>query len=388
MRKTGLVFQIVTSWVLLNPQMAAAQPGDFVAQDVEVCSAQFNVLDPEFDSRSQLMTFMNSQAQMRVTSMLPDGSVGPSGCSGALIDQAAWGWPGSNGYQGPEWARSQNGLEIFYTRFLSDGKTPALARAWANGGGWQWEYLNNGARRATIVTSTDDSDPQARIAYIYRSPTGRQIPMWRESTEPQTEAPYPGYGNFSSASGSVPRWIPNQRAIALSQFDSNGVAQAARYFIDTQTTEMLTGDAGDKAEVWMWSAPEFGGDLVFTTVVDGCCLRVYRQQGAGWTLVNSFTAAAIGNVALMFSPQPQVYKGHSYVAVQLGNQLKDLSSSIWVLAIDPAVPLLRQVSDPTTQGVRTEPEWLLTRQGAFVYYSQYALPSAPRAALRRAATGL
>ena len=82
----------------------------FTTQDVEVCPAYANVLDPEFDSKSQLMVFMDSQARVRVTSLRADGTVGPAGCAGTIIDQGTWGWPGNTGgYNGPEWARSQLG---------------------------------------------------------------------------------------------------------------------------------------------------------------------------------------------------------------------------------------------------------------------------------------
>lgn len=380
---TWLIPQLVAASALALHLTGSAAPAAFVPQDIEVCAAKFNVLDPEFDSQSQLMAFMDSQARVRVTSMLPDGTIGPAGCAGTLVDEAAWGWPNSSGYQGPEWARSQRGLEIYYTKFLADGQTPALARAWANGGGWETEYLASGDRRATIVTTHENTDPQARIMYLYRPLTGPQIPIWRETTDPSTEALFPGF--YSQASGSAPRWVPDQRAITLTQADISGVQQAARYFIDTKTTEVLTYDAGNKGEIWMWSAPEFGGDLVFITVVDGCCLRVYRQTGSAWTLINSFNAPSFSNLALLFSPQPQIYKGRSYVALQVGNQLKDPLSSIWVVAIDPAAPLVRQVSDPTSSAVRTEPEWLLTKQGAFIYYTQAASKGN---SLRRAGTGL
>jgi hypothetical protein len=318
-----------------------------------------------------------------VTSLRADGSVGPAGCAGTIIDQGTWGWPGNTGgYNGPEWARSQRGLEIFYLKPLADG-TPSLARAWGGGSaGWQTESLLSGDRRATITTTHDDTDPQARLMYLYRTPAGQPLPLWRESTDPATESMYPG--NFSKATGGVPRWIPGQRAISLTQADSAGVRQAIRYSIDNRTVEMLTSDAGNKDEVWMWSAPEFGGDLVFIAVVDGCCLRVYRQVGVTWVLINSIDAPSLANLSLIFSPEPRVYKGRSYVALQVGNQLYDPASQIWVVAIDPAAPLVRQISDPSS-AVRTEPEWLVTPQGAYVYYTQAATKGN---SLRKAAVGI
>ncbi|MBS0448566.1 MAG: hypothetical protein JSR59_21805 [Proteobacteria bacterium] len=360
----------------------------FAPNDVEVCSAAYGVTDPEFDSESRFMTFVNAQVQVRVALMNADGSIGTPGCVGVLVDQGAWGWPDSTGYQGPEWGRSANGLEIFYTRFLPDGKTPALAHAVANGKAWQASYLASGSRRSTIVASTDATAPEARIMYVARTMSGQDLPMWREAEEPASETLYPGSYSFSTVTGSVPRWVANERAISMVEPDTSGVMQAVRFDIDTQTAQVLTHDDGNKAEVWIWSAPEFGGDRVMTTVVDGCCLRVYRQLGSRWVLVNTIKVASLApGLSAMYSPQPQVYKGRSYVVVEFGNQLKDPASQIWLLAIDPSVPLARQLSDPQTQAVRTEPETLVTKQGFYVYYSQQVGADQPRS-LRRVSTGL
>ncbi len=382
--KLSLVSSLVGAITLAAHISGVAAPAAFVPNDIQVCPASAQVLDPEFDSRSQLMTFMDARARLRVTSIKSDGMVGPAGCAGRILDQGSWGFPGNvAGYNGPEWGRSQEGLEIYFVKFLSDGVTPSLARAWANGGGWQTELLANGEDRATILVSTNDTDPQARLMYLRRMPSGALRSFWRESTEP-TETIYPGA--FNRSTGNAPRWIAGQRAISLVMTDSKGVSQAARYWIDTKTMEQLTSDAGNKSEVWIWSAPEFGGDLVLTTVVDGCCLRVYRQLGETWTLVNTIDAPSFSGLTSIFSPEPIVYRGRSYVALQVGNELMDPASQIWVTSIDPAAPLLRQVSEPGVAAIRTEPEWMLTLQGAFVYYSQQDTPRGK--SLRRAATGL
>lgn len=98
-----------------------------MVHDVEVCPARSNVQDPEFDSKAKLMTYMDSAARVRVVAVADDGSL--SGCAGALVDQGIWGWQGAGGYNGPEWGRSQQGLEIYFLKPLADGVTPALARA-------------------------------------------------------------------------------------------------------------------------------------------------------------------------------------------------------------------------------------------------------------------
>jgi hypothetical protein len=168
--------------------------------------------------------------------------------------------------------------------------------------------------------------------------------------------------------------------------DSNGVLQAARYDIDTEETEILTTDAGDKSEVWMWSAPEFGGDFVFSTVVDGCCLRVYRQLDGVWTVIRTFDPSAFSQRPAIFSPEPLVHNGQSYVVMQLAARRYG-PGDIWIASIDPAQPMLVQISDPAQPNVvRTEPEWMTTPNGVFVYYT--AVAAGRRFSLRRLETPL
>ena len=81
---------------------------------------------------------------------------------------------------------------------------------------------------------------------------------------------------------------------------------------DSGAVTQLTFDSGDKYEVWMWCAPEFGNDLVFSTLVDQVELRVYRKLPVGPGGSPERTplptpVAPPGNQ--IFSPEPFVYAG-------------------------------------------------------------------------------
>ena len=355
----------------------------FVPEDIEVCPAFANVRDPEFDSRGGRMVFSDKRQRLKVAAIRGDGRIASPFCRGEVIDSGlSLKMPGISFFNGPEWGRSENGTEIYYTKLNARG-SPALARAWKNVS-WNTEFLINGDDRGFPVPSIGPSDAQVRLFYFRPNDDGSYDTLWRESADPFNEHPFPGF--VGPNSGGAPRWIPGQRAIATTVEDADGVMQAARYLIDDEVIELLTTDEGEKDEVWMWSAPEFGDDLVFYAVVDGCCIRVYRQLGSEWVVINTIRSTDFSSNPNIFSPQPFVFKGRSYIAMQLASAGRYSPSEIWIAAIDPGKPLLRQVSDPSLPAqVRNEPEWFSNATAAYVYYSEV---SRSGFSLRRAKTGL
>lgn len=362
---------------------AGATHAQFTPQDEEVCPAAAGVVDPEFYSAGRRMVFMDRSNRLKVTTLRSDGSLGSGGCRGTVIDErATLSVPGFPLVNGGEWALSQRGSEIYYTR-LDDSGRVEMAVARANGGTWDVQTLEASSDRGLPIPSMDGSDPQPRILYARARDDGYEL-MWRESTDPNTERTFGAH--IVQASGGAPRWVRGERAITTTQLDANGVAQAVRIDIDTSVVGVLTQDTDPKDEVWMWHAPEFGSARVFIAVAGGSQLRVYREEAATWSLINVIDATAFSARIGIYSPEPTIIDGRSYVVMQLSDQ-KVGPSEIWIAAIDPALPLLRQVSDPAdVRKVRTEPEWVHTSDGSFIYYSLNE--GRGRASLRRARTGL
>lgn len=369
------------------PALALSQEGPdavaaFSPKDTLICPASADIVDPEFQPGGNLMTFTNSLGELRVTTMPAIGKLSAAGCAGTVIDtNVITKMPGVPFGQRPEWARSQAGTEIVYTKANADGSS-SMWRAWQNGGTWTTAMMTNGNSRGVPMASTDASDPQYRVKYLRRLSSGQHVPMWRENELPDTETAWPAQGNENTAG--VPRWVPGRRALTTVSTDAGGYAQAALYWLDTRQVEVLTSDPSNKDEMWMWSAPEFGNEYVFAAIVDGCCIKIYRQIGGVWTVINSLDAPVFANQPAIFSPEPFVHKGKSYIAMQVGTT-KSSMSSIWFAAIDPAKPLVRQVSDPSTQAIRYEPEWFVTSTGPVIFFSQFA---GDKSSFRRAATGL
>ena len=127
------------------------------------------------------------------------------------------------------------------------------------------------------------------------------------------------------------------------------VDQAFYRDLDTRVVEQLTFDSGNKYEIWMWQAPEYGNDFVFMTLVDQVELRVYRKIAGSdgelrWTPIYS-RRASDGNK--MFSPEPFTYAGRSYIFMSQSVRPNKFRSEIWIANIDSAAPLFRRISDNT-----------------------------------------
>ena len=160
----------------------------------------------------------------------------------------------------------------------------------------------------------------------------------------------------------------------------SGIAQGSYFDLDTAQSTFITAGPGQKDEIWMWRAPDYGGDRVAIAVVDGTALQVWHERTSGWTLENTIAAADLSPLPFIYSPEPFVWRGRSYVALQLGTKKFD-NAQIWIVAIDPGLPLRLQASNSGVVASRGEPEWLVTASGAYVYYSQYN--KLLRASLRR-----
>lgn len=384
-RLSSLFGHALTAVGLAVALLGTAHAQGFVPEDVEICPPSAQIRDPEFNIRDRTMAFTDAEFRLKVAPIRANATLGRFGCAGRVVDtNVNLSIANTTFRNGAEWARSQKGPELFYAKTNPDGRLQ-LARAWPNGSGaWLTELLAGGEDRQLPVASMDAADPQARIFYWQLNADQTTTTLWREADQPETEQAFPGF--VGPGTGGAPRWIPGLRAISTVAPDAQGVLQAAIYFVDTGETRLLTSDAVDKDEVWLWQAPEFGNDWAMIAVVDGCCLRVYRQQAGDWLLVNTINAPDLSSTTgRMYSPEPVVYKGRSYVAMQLSGGLRFSPSDIWVVAVDPARPLARQVSAPsTTPRIRNEPEWYHDRSGIYVFYSEVSVAGF---ALRRARAG-
>jgi hypothetical protein len=158
-----------------------------------------------------------------------------------------------------------------------------------------------------------------------------------------------------------------------------GVWQAFRYDLDTRALEQLTFDGGKKSLVWMWRAPEFGGDFVLMALTNSREIRIYRNllnaQGLlQWTVIHKVSGPRGSSIQ---SLEPFTYKGRSYFFMDMELPPNDFPSEIWFGNIDSSRPIWRRINDNTVLNVRTDPEYFITDIGPVIYYLRFE-PHAPK----------
>jgi hypothetical protein len=379
LKRAGIATIVVASTLL----PIGAVRAQFVPDETEVCPASARVYDPEFNAATQQMAYYDGSGGLRVAPVLADGSIGSPDCAGTRVARSVTiSMPDLPFRAGPEWAQSTRGTELYFTKLDRDGRS-YLARAWFDVS-WRQQALPDTTDRGLALVSADATDPEPRLVYLRSPNPGVYELAWREASRPDTEAAVPGV--VDPRIGGAPRWVPGRRALTLALPDAQGTKQAVMYEVDSQVLHYLTDDAGAKDEVWMWPAPEFGGALGLMTVADGCCLRFYRESDGRWQLYREIKASDFSSRPLMFSPELLVHNGRSFVVVQLAPQRSGYGE-IWMLEVGMGGLPPVMLSDPKKRRVvRTEPEWLVTPGGAFVYIT--ASDGASRFALNRLKTPL
>lgn len=285
---------------------------------------------------------------------------------------------------GPEWAFSQLGSELVYTKYEPglppSDQTAGIALAKYVNGSWQGSFLDG--FRGRISPGPSQSVGDAFPLLTYASALDSRI-YWRKLTEPagaELNAPW-------RSTGLSVRWLPNSTKLAfvngMEHEDTKRYQQVLTF--DTATPDVrpvqLTFDPTEKRGVFMFPAPEFDGDMVFFTVAARTELRVYRHllQPNGqraWTLINTIRAPA--SVPYIATPEPFFHNGRTYVYMTLSssNRASDIAvpTHLAITGIDPAVPSFRRLTtEASPRRLRQDPEYYITAAGPFLYYTR-AIP--------------
>jgi len=322
----------------------------FVVEDTVVSDPKSSLTDMEFDWVGFRITWQDKSRNLWVANVDPvTGNFLPRNGKGQRIDSSLA--PMSVSNNGPEWSYGAIGTRIVYTKLVSGINYVGLARF--NGTKWLAGVMSGPQTGRTPIASLDVNDATPRVRF--RPGTGGNGTVWREidSTAPAIPLPNTNGG----------RWIPGQRALSTVLDDTK---QAAWYDIDTGVFTPISSDAGIKYDPFTFKAPEFNNDWVTIADIDHQTVGVWRQSNGVWTRINTLDVPT--NQLFSLSVEPFVYNGKSYVFM-VASDLPGGPSDVWIAAIDPAQPLYRQVSGSTSI-VRQDPEYLITAQGVYIYYTE------------------
>ncbi|MFZ2990682.1 hypothetical protein [Ideonella sp.] len=283
---------------------------------------------------------------------------------------------------GPEWMFSSLGSQLVYTKYLPD-QTPSpetaglgLATRGADGL-WIPSLMEGGLKRQSPLGTQDVDDPQPRLHY---QDIAKLKTFWRKADRPKSEAKVP----VSGFNGGGRRWVPGTRKIIITGNGTEGTLgdgfrQVYVYDTDTDALEQVTNEAANHVGAMMWSAPEFGGELVFFSVRDGRQLVVHRKQADAsgslkWGPV--LTVSMPEATPYVWSPEYFVHNGKSYIFFQMNTTTdsSDLSkpnllAMVGILPENSGLTLLTPTNAPAR--VRMDPEYFITAKGPYIYYNRY-----------------
>jgi hypothetical protein len=348
-------------------------------------SAQTDLIDYEFSQSRGLIAWNDCCGSLWIATVdKATGKFAPADGKGVLVD------PDSMTFQdaqktknGPEWVSRLGGDVLVYTKYsgrhtdgnsrigYADPLTANSSCAYISSDGY-WCARNLGPElvRKAPYGSKLDGDGAPRISYV----DNRENHYWRELLNPATEQLIPDFpaSNYPiRLTACADPSVTGARSVVY-PVTINNVQQAVMRDFDTGVVTQLTFDAGTKYEVWMWCAPEYGNELMFFTLVDQVELRVYRNLPVGpggtkqWTPVFS-QIAPTGNE--IYSPEPFVYNGKSFVFMAQTVKPNQFRSEIWIANIDAAAPIFKRITPTSPLVTRTDPEVFITDNGPYIYYN-------------------
>jgi len=284
---------------------------------------------------------------------------------------------------GPEWMISQRGSEILYTKYVPGRKKNTFSASVAltsmtKSGEWQKGIVDGGLKKQSPIGTMDLDDIVPR--YNYQNAAKTQV-YWRMADDPTSEKLMP---ISEQTGGGSRRWIPGTGKVIFTgsdEPDANGIVYQQVFIYDNETDdiEQLTFDPVTKWGAFMWRAPEFDNEYVFFTISGRTSIKIYRYIAGDdnikrWTAIN--TIAAPAQIPYIWSPEPFVHNGRSWLYFQLSSSSKanDMSipTQLAMTGIDPQRPSFRMLTnDSETRRVRMDPEHFITSQGPFIYYNRY-----------------
>lgn len=373
---------ILSVLLLALPASSPAAPPRPPTSESRV-SRQPDLIDAEYSQSRAMITWCDNTGNLWTAGVDRDtGLFVPSNGKGVLVDPDAM----RTGDlmlvgNGPEWISTAGGDQIVYTKYVPGGphilRNARLALAQqAPDGGWSHDLLSPLRPRDAPYASHNADDPAPAISYV--DPYDNHY--WRNLDDASSEMPVPQY----PASPRSLRFVEGARA-AVFTAPVDGISQIFLYWLDSQSTEQLTFDDGQKdlhSVPWAWRAPEFGGDLVVSTVVDDTELRMYRQPGGqgddpgddGWTLVDSMRTPQGG---VMNSPEPFVHNGESYVFFSVGIPPDTDPTAVFLANIDASQPVLVQLTPNLPRRIRRDPEVFVANDGPYIYYNRLTIDGNP-----------
>jgi hypothetical protein len=374
-----------------NTNYNLALSAKFIVSTASVSNPRVPLRDPEFDFINYQVAWGDDQENLRVAPVDPetgdfllnqtiliDQGLAPLDCTGTVPLGIC---------NGPEWAYSQDGSQIVYTKVVSGQLFLARARKLASNL-WEPSLLEDGLGQAPFG-SRNPEDTKPLIKFTPPFTSGLEPAAWREIDDPtKTGIAAEGLPNRGG------RWVEGQRSLILTaQID--GIYQVVKFDIDTNLLTQLTFSSTPKGNAYMWLAPEFNNELVFmatetntTAPPLGDTIGIYRNINGTWTKIKSIRLPS--TKSFLLSPEPFKFGSKSYISTLavtapagIPNRLK--GAEVWIAGIEPDFDFYRLVNQPSSAIALDDPEPFVSSSKAFMYYLDV---TGGKGVVYRAETGL
>jgi acetyl esterase/lipase len=377
---------------ILGASVAPSPSASFSPDDVRIGSATDAYLDPEFLQDGALVTFLDNRMNLWVGEINRATGLFQSATGRDYrIDTGISEW--SRYSNGPEWGQDRAGAAIFYIKDNAQG----AGQLWRAQAPWDKPQLAPLTRDAEIHNWIGGARVNPAMAstrvFVYRGkPQGMEnVDAWLDEDAPNQPMPF-------TERMIVARWAYNTNLITFAYKPRAGQtapSQVTLFDTDTGQSRIITADAGNKIDPWLWHAPEFGDELLLGVNVDNRALAIYRdvkRDGSPWQRIATLTLPTDAPHQTLKSIKPinggRGAFGTSYFTVQAGND-QDNDTSIWLFGFSSSGEhLIRRLDDGAITGKparRLDPESFIGEREVFVYYT---LVGDGLAQLRRCRTGI
>lgn len=366
----------------------------------------WDIKDPEFNQEEMLTVWRVSPKLKQDGSIKEDGKIyitpidietGNFLLMGQFETNDANPVPQKSVINGPEWANSQRGWEIFYSCYSADFKTVRLCKLDRYQNSWRISALPSSKHKGMRNPSKNALDPVPNLFYQYyrgRISKGSSLKKlhfgWRQDSDQPVDvelSPNVGQG----------KWMPDGIKIVhinsvLNPPDGNSIKQLAIYDRLTNSDELMFNDGRERRDPFAWNAPELNGQPAIVSIVqnhqtDTWDVEVYRQDEQGKWALWSRIPPIHQDFRVNFSPEAFVFNKKSYISIvsYLGSDLKgwrNQPSIVWIASVDPDLEetqkirrIISQEQDISEISRKTDPESLLIQEGdsARVYYVDFGV---------------
>ena len=345
----------------------------------------------------------------------PDtGAISPANGRGVLVDRNVVYYTTYG--NGPEWVFSQQGSQLVYSRWEDDYVVPpdnkdvddtkvGIGLATQTGPTtWAAGFIDDLRSRNSPAPTQTLSDPIPQITYASSTSLGF---YWRTLSQPVGPEMKPRF----NSQGLAVRWIPGTGQFVYADADDScyndpttcppplpipnppdprGTNYQQIYRYDTtvgdSSLELLTCDLTQKRGAFLFRAPEFNNEEILITVASRTELRIYRRANTpqpcnsrNFATTNWVVAQRIyspdATQQFIATPEPFTFNGRTYAffTISSSNAASDVTipTDIALLSLDGTASTVRRITDNrAATRLRQDPEYFITSQGAFVYFSR------------------